>query len=183
LYESRFSARRIAGRGKDSSAADALPKSQIAAVSFNTSGAMRAQMSLPLPSEPHGQKEGFMKSILAAGVIALVGAIPALAQAPTPSARIMCMIEMFPTTDAETEVSLQWQQLVACTNTYRQMRSNAAIGAAARQSGASMDPISSKIGTAPMSEHFVGVMCPAGSTDVAGSMEGMGGNCIPGGRN
>jgi len=121
-----------------------------------------------------------MRSILAACVIALLGAIPAFAQ--TPGARLMCMIEMFPTADAKTETSLQWQQLAACTNTYRQQRSNAAIDAAARQSGASMDPLSTKIGAAPMSQHFLGVMCPANASDSAGG-EGRDTNCIPGGRN
>lgn len=122
-----------------------------------------------------------MKKIMAAGVIALFGAAPAFAQ--TPGAKVMCMIEMFPTTDAETEVSLQWQQLVACTNSYRQMRSNAAIDAAAQRSGASMDPTSSRIGKAPMSEHFIGVMCPGGASDIAGTMQGRDTRCIPGGRN
>jgi hypothetical protein len=121
-----------------------------------------------------------MKSILAAGVIALLGAIPSFAQ--TPGARLMCMIEMFPTTDAQTETSLQWQQLVACTNAYRQQRSNAAIDAAARQSGASMDPVSTKVGASPMSQHFLGVMCPANASDSAGG-QGRDTNCIPGGRN
>jgi hypothetical protein len=142
---------------------------------------LRAEHGARIAAQSRSEaKEGFMKSILAAGVIALLSVVPAFAQ--TPGARLMCMIEMFPSTDAETEVSLQWKELVACTNAYRQQRSNTAIDAATRQSGASMDPISSKIGVAPMAQHFLGVMCPADATDSAGG-EGHGTNCIPGGRN
>lgn len=116
-----------------------------------------------------------MKAFLTASVVVLLGTIPAFAQ--TPGQKIVCMIEMFPNETAESEVALQHNQLVTCANEYRAMRSVSVTNAG----GGSDAAASPAIGTARPT-HFMGIMCPADATDIAGG-QGHGTDCIPGGRN
>src|SRR5258708_4944900 len=68
--------------------------------------------------------EGSMKSILAASVVALLSTFPAFAQTSGGNTRMM-MCQIMPADsyeDAETEATLEWKQLVACADAYREQR-------------------------------------------------------------
>jgi hypothetical protein len=101
---------------------------------------------------------------------------------------VMCKVDMFPYADAETESTLQWQQLVACANAYREHQMS--MITAARQSGASATDTAaaSKIGTGfmltvrPATADEASHVCPGSAMDEAGGA-GHPGDCLPGGRN
>lgn len=83
-----------------------------------------------------------MKSILAASVFALLCTVPAFAQTSGGKMRMM-MCTVTPTDtyeDAETEATLEWKQLVACADAYREQRQRELTAAmpakAIEQSGA-----------------------------------------------
>jgi hypothetical protein len=126
-----------------------------------------------------------MKGLIAASVVALCAAAPAFAQ--NNGYMVMCRVDMFPYMDAETESTLQWHQLVACANAYREHQMS--MIAATRQSGASTtDPTTaSRIGTGfmlsvrPAQPDESSRACPASASDEAGGA-GHPGDCIPGGR-
>jgi hypothetical protein len=129
-----------------------------------------------------------MKGMLAASIVALCAAAPALAQTGN-GYMVMCKVDSFPYMDAETESTLQWQQLVACADAYRAQKMSMET-AARQQSGASGadNSAASRIGTGFMlrvrqaQPGDASYACPASAMDEAGG-QGHVGDCIPGGRN